>query len=647
MDSKKRKLDDENNDDNFTDNANPRRVLQGLNALRQEQDLCDVEILAGDMKIPAHRCVLSAISGFFKRMFTSAMKEAKENQVRLKYLEPDIVKILVEFAYTSGINITKHNVQSLLAAAHQLDITSVFEACCIFLEDHMDSENCIGIHFLAETYECIDLVEKSMEFMRSNFTDVICEEEFLSRITAVKLVEIISSDKVRVEKEEDICDAVLAWIQYDDKRKEAMEQLLPSVRLPLLSPYYLYEIVSNHSTVKISRACKALVEEAKRYHVLPYYRGELDARRISCRWWSNNLEMVVVIGGEDRRLVRNSVKAFNPMDPTNPSTVCSRINYFKSNINRNFYNILEVFIFQSWKNLCSIPESSTEHAVTVGDDGILYSGGGTDTTTFSNKLYRYNAELDTWTELSNMAVGRSRFGMFNFFSSSQFPRIFSLWCKILPLTMHDFFCSSPGLVATNECIFAVGGWTGSQTLNRLDVYDPTRRAWSEAIPMPTAVGMAAVVAKDGLIYVAGGLAREDENRPVTMFSNEVQCYDTVKREWSFRAPMMSHRYGGAACVLNGWIYVVGGCDGRSLVTATNSVERYSISEDKWETCNAMITERFNPVHSHDYESERGYKKTNANPTKIDRVRIHSPAKYSNREEAANVDKYSHLDDMEI
>lgn len=83
-----------------------------------------------------HRAVLAACSNYFKAMFTADMKEKFKNKIKISGIHHDILEGLVNYAYTSQIEITKRNVQSLLEAADLLQFLSVKKACEQFLVRH-------------------------------------------------------------------------------------------------------------------------------------------------------------------------------------------------------------------------------------------------------------------------------------------------------------------------------------------------------------------------------------------------------------------------------------------------------------------------------------------------------------------------------
>ena len=190
------------------------QVLSGLNDLRSNKAFCDVTLCVEGEEFICHKVVLASFSSYFKAMFTGNMAESQQNRVTLNGVHPTMISRLINYAYTSEICINKHNVQSLLSAANLLEVLPVRDACCHFLERHMDESNCLGIHCFAETHACSDLQNKTKLFTLHYFTDVSQQDEFL-HLSAPKLIEFISDDDLRVEAEEAVFDAVIRWLDHD------------------------------------------------------------------------------------------------------------------------------------------------------------------------------------------------------------------------------------------------------------------------------------------------------------------------------------------------------------------------------------------------------------------------------------------------
>lgn len=59
-------------------------------------------------------------------------------------MDEKILGLMVEFFYTSMVEINEENVQDLLAVASLLQVQSVVDACCEFLRRQLTDENCLG-----------------------------------------------------------------------------------------------------------------------------------------------------------------------------------------------------------------------------------------------------------------------------------------------------------------------------------------------------------------------------------------------------------------------------------------------------------------------------------------------------------------------
>lgn len=62
--------------------------------------LCDVTLVAGQVRIPAHRLVLCAASDYFAAMFNSGLSETNLGEVVLKDVDPDALAVLIRYVYS-------------------------------------------------------------------------------------------------------------------------------------------------------------------------------------------------------------------------------------------------------------------------------------------------------------------------------------------------------------------------------------------------------------------------------------------------------------------------------------------------------------------------------------------------------------------
>lgn len=551
----------------FRNSSHSDVVLQGLNLLRKENTFTDVRIQVDQTEFPVHKCVLSSFSPYFKAMFTAGLVETGQEQVTLNGVEAGMIASLIDYAYTGQIAINKHNVQNLLSAANLLEVLPVRDACCQFLDKNMDETNCLGIHCFAEVHSCNELMQKAKTYVLKHFQDIIEGDEFIT-ISEAKLIEIISSDDLEVDKEETVFHACIKWLNNQQRVPKSFQHVLEHIRLPLLTPYFIHDVVERTSAVSESPECRVLVEEARLYHLLPDRRSSVCCERTRARRSAGTAQVIVSVGGEDDKVVLRSVEFWDP------ST-------------------------RLWKTLACLPFAVSKHGLVVSGQGKMYMAGGEyPDGSASRAVWRYDPVLNAWQEMADMRVPRSELG----------------------LAMLD------------GCVYAVGGWEGTSRLDSVERYDPETNTWSDVPSLKMAVTSPAVVAYDGALYVTGGAILEDGDgielvqkydtktwkwtevsgmliprsgsaacvlngyiyvvggwHASTENTNKVERYDVGKNVWEFVAPMAERRYRPGVATLGGKMYVLGGEEGWDRYHDT--IECYDPATDSWSVVGDMPSSR--------------------------------------------------------
>lgn len=138
----------------------------------------------------------------------------------------------------------------------------------------------------------------------------------------------------------------------------------------------------------------------------------------------------------------------------------------------------------------------------------------------------------------------------------------------------------------NGKMYVIGGRKFSghyyrDTLNMVEVFDPTTGDWMTAQDMPPPRDSAAVGIVDGKIYIIGG---EGENTLISGETiNAVEMYDPTVDSWiTGFSPMPTDRTGDTCATVDGRIYVIGGySDGEGGYV--NTIEAYDPATDTWIT----------------------------------------------------------------
>ncbi len=196
----------------------------------------------------------------------------------------------------------------------------------------------------------------------------------------------------------------------------------------------------------------------------------------------------------------------------------------------------------SWYNAAPLPQGTVRYAHTQcpGDPNRFYVIAGVTDGHGSDKMRRYDADADGWTELA------------------AFP--------------------SPGEGSAAVCyqgrIYVAGGSGG---MSRFYIYDIAQDTWAEGPGLPRAVWGAAMGVWDGRIFLAGG----DNDFAFGGQSGEVDIYDIAAGTWYTNGAAMP-----AATSASGWtqvneyLYVVGGW-GDTMANNITATQRYNMAFDYW------------------------------------------------------------------
>ncbi|XP_057673478.1 kelch-like protein 3 isoform X1 [Corythoichthys intestinalis] len=550
----------------FVEARHPNTVLQGLNALRLDNSFCDVTLCCGGQEFPCHRIVLASFSNYFQTMFKTNLKESKQDRVAINGAEPQMIGMLVSYAYTAEVYISKTNVQALLAAANLMDVMAVRDACCRFMERQMDETNCVGIHCFAEAHSCKLLEKQSMDYILEHFSSVCLQEEFLT-LCVDKLVEILDSDFLHVAREELVFEAVMLWLNKCPTRKQSFEKVFENIRLSLICPYYLHDVIESLDVVKENPGCQKLISKAKDYLLLKDRRRELYCSRVRPRRFTETLEVIITVGGEDDKVVLRSVQSFDPL--TN-----------------------------EWRDHACLPFAVSKHGLVVSDSILYLAGGEFPDGSASRWMWRYDPCFDTWMEIAPMNAPRSELGLvmldgliYAVGGWEGGSRLDSVECYN-PHTNSWQFTGSVKMAVTSPAVVALDGLlyvTGGAVLEDGDgsdltqVYNPKTETWMEVAPMQIPRSGSAACTLKGKIYVIGGWHATKEN------TDKVECYDPKTNQWTMCAPMKERRYRPGVAVVDEKIYVLGGEEGWDRYHDT--IERFCDVTDTWEIVGEMPTSR--------------------------------------------------------
>jgi kelch-like protein 1/4/5 len=375
-----------------------------MESLRRDRQLCDVTLKVGSREICAHRLVLSSCSQYFCAMFTNHMLESKQDYVTLSDIDEDSIEEIVDFAYTGKINIHEDNVQHLLKASSILQLSEIVAACCSFLKGQLHATNCLGIATFAQAHGCTALGDRAMEYVQDNFAEVAEGEEFL-QLSFENIATLLTSDLIQVGSEECVFEAMYRWLHHDlPSRGQHTLSLLRCIRLPLLSPLYLSDVVYSKEILKQDPACMQEIMNALVYVSVKEKQPHLK-NRVNCRPRKSTLGTMFVVGGIDTGRNKMSIEVFDARRESwvllgNPQLMFKRLQFGVAVLDSHVYvvggrnglqtlNTVDCFdpVTNSW--LPIPPMCSYRHGVSVATlCGPLYAVGGHDGWSYLSSVER-------------------------------------------------------------------------------------------------------------------------------------------------------------------------------------------------------------------------------------------------------------------
>ncbi|XP_038818298.1 kelch-like protein 29 isoform X1 [Salvelinus namaycush] len=431
----------------FTDPGHPKEMLKELNQQRRAKEFTDLKIIVEGKEFEVHQNVLASCSLYFKDLVKRSSGETRSGEMlelRMSEIGADVLELLLEFVYTGSLVIDSANARTLLEAANKFQFNTFCKVCVSFLEKQLTVGNCLGVLAMAEAMRCTELHNMAKAFALQNFPEVAGQEEIMC-VSKEDLVAYLSNDSLTTKAEELVYETAIKWIKQDPTaRVQHVSELLAVVRLPFIHPSYLLNVVDNEDLIKTSEACRDLVNEAKRYHMLPHARQEMQTPRTRPRLSAGVAEVIVLIGG--RQAISMNQRSLTAVTCFNPQN-------------------------SKWFPLASLPFYDREFFSVISAGDNIYLSGGTESGVMVADVWCYMSLLDNWNLMSRMTVPR---------------------------------CRHNSLVYDGK-LYTIGGLGVSGNLDHVERYDTITNQWAMVSPLPKPVHSAAATVCGGKVYVFGGV----------------------------------------------------------------------------------------------------------------------------------------------
>ena len=521
-------------------------LLHKLNELRETNILCDTTIRAYGQDFPAHRCVLSAASPYFRAMFTSQLKEKESNLVELQDTKSATISDVLRYIYIGETNIDSSNAQDLVMVADYLIIPSLKTKVENFLEGTLNASNCLALESFASRYNCELLKQASGTYKAANFVDVTRSEDF-RLLDSERVKELICMDEINVAEEEEVYEAVMVWVKHDLPTRECiLPELLKCVRLFSMSKYRLREILDEELVSK-NLICTRIFLNALDFFLFPDRFEDITLKpRLSLEKYEH---VVVLTGGCNRDGLKRETHCFVP------STV-------------------------TWVSLPMMPFPRSHHAAAVCD-GLLYIMGGKIVgpavccfnpkqniwSSVDIKLSRKDCSVTSYNEELYVIGGQDSWHDVQIYNPT-----FNEWRQGASMETAR---AGHNAVILQEHIYVIAGHNGKNCQNSVECYNPVSDQWAKISSVTKVRRSAAAIAVGGKIVVVGGFA------DMTRIHIEPSCeiYDPSTNQWSLVPSLSICRAASGIVSIGDTVYLFGGEDEKDY--GKNKVHCFDIRTKKW------------------------------------------------------------------
>ncbi|XP_069574979.1 kelch repeat and BTB domain-containing protein 11 [Brachyistius frenatus] len=168
-------------DEQETDRSGLNSNLQRRNSSQEAENTqpekeADLVIEVGGQTINAHKSVLAEKSDYFKARLS-------RNILKVKGMSYKTLSTLIDYVYTSQMNVSKDNVVDVITGAKILQIPCAVQAAMDSMSEQITAGNCYEILTIAKKQRLSELKETAYGFMSDNFLQVLKDPAVYGRLT--------------------------------------------------------------------------------------------------------------------------------------------------------------------------------------------------------------------------------------------------------------------------------------------------------------------------------------------------------------------------------------------------------------------------------------------------------------------------------
>lgn len=169
-----------------------------------------------NLKVAAHKTLLSALSPVFDAMFSGNWKES--TSVDIVDSSPDAFNDFLQYFYANNIILNENNVCHILKLANKYNIPELISSCSSFFTSYGTLELAVHLFVLAHQMDLHELKSKCGKIIRNNTSSVLKSSVFFL-CDKDALLEILSIKSLKCAEEEKF-DACIEWARAECEQQD-------------------------------------------------------------------------------------------------------------------------------------------------------------------------------------------------------------------------------------------------------------------------------------------------------------------------------------------------------------------------------------------------------------------------------------------
>ena len=214
-------------------------------AMQQDAVFTDACVSAGGREFRCHRAVLCAGSGLFRAMFTGGLRETTAQTAQIHDVSAAAFAVVLRFLYTGEARFGDvPAAEAVLLAADRLDVAPLRARSAAWIRDNLTPRDCARVWGMAEQLCVASLAQRAREVACDHVLTLRHDEAFLLQLQPQHMLELLQSDFLCINSEDEAVELIRAWIQADaEARRALLAPLTLRIRFTAVSPGVAAELL--------------------------------------------------------------------------------------------------------------------------------------------------------------------------------------------------------------------------------------------------------------------------------------------------------------------------------------------------------------------------------------------------------------------